>query len=481
MSPNDFTLNVTTSDKSTELAVVDGRQARIATATGLLQQSLPAGLYKVQARLGPSVLERLVSLDQNRTLAIPASDFSFPTPVPLDRTATVHEYHEDAATRGSQMPPLPKGQGAILFVMARDWTADESGSGNPMAGLSLHGVTGNLLVDLAPVALVDGTVPEEGRDASAVSRVEVDPGAYRLRLTLADGSMLERSLIAVRDWQTQIFLLMHDYDKERRADLANGAVVMAQIGRRFDPYGRGERAAVLARYALIQHRRIANAVLQDLYELKFDDPILGLLAGHLLRRDDPDNKAIVEVMDNLRRMLGADHPDVRALEDAKCQTDDHSLMAPPMLRPSWDRVTAASLEQPDLLPSTPLFRNVENALLSSQPWLTWRVEEGTTLERAEESADRRKLRALKAFVDSYGQQPSPSRLFRLGGRALSALGFGAPAAASKDLALETKVELTKSLGVSGRRLDAMLTEVQSQQNASPAFALFQSRRKPETA
>jgi hypothetical protein len=464
MSTSDFTLSVTTSDKSTELAVVDGRQARIATATGSLTRALPAGLYKVQARLGPSVLERLVSLDRDRTLDIPADDFSFPTPVPLDRTARVHEYHEAAAVRGTRMPPVPLGQGAVLFVMARTWTTDGSGSGNPMAGLSLHKVSGDLLLDLAAGAQLDAADPQEKRDASAVICLAVDPGAYLLRLTLADGSMLERSLIAVQGWQTQMFLLTTDYGKGRLADLANGAVVMAQIGRPFDPQGRGERAAVLARYALIQHRRTADAVLQDLYDLKFEDPILGLLAAHLLRRDEPGNRAIVEVMDNLRRLLGADHPDVRSLEDPRDRTDGRPLMAPPMLRPSWERATVASLVQPDLLPDGPLFENVENALLPSLPWLIWRVEEGATKKTVESSANERRLEALKAFVDSYGQGEQPSLpLFRsLGNRALAALGLAAPAVAPpKELAPETKVELTKSLGVSGRRLDAMLAEVQS--------------------
>lgn len=465
MSPNDFILSVTTSDRSTELTVVDGRQARIATATGSLAQSLPGGLYKVQARLGPSVVERLISLDRNVTLDIPSSDFSFPTPVPLDRTATVHEYHEDAAVRGSQMPPVPLGQGAILFVMARTWTADESGSGNPMTGLCLHDLSGTLLIDLADGAQIDAADPQEKRDASAVNCIAVDPGAYLVRLTLADGSTLERSLIAVQGWQTQIFLLTTDYGRGQCADLANGAVVMAQIGRPFDPYGRGERAAVLARYALIQHRPIADAVLRELYELKFEDPILGLLAAHLLRRDEPGNQAINEVMDNLRRILGPDHPDVCALEDPKKRTNGHPLMAPPMLRPSWDRATMASLDQPDLLPDSPLFENVENSLLPSLPWLIWRVEGvSATANPAEEAANQRKLRALKAFVDSYGQneQPPQPRFRGLRNMALSALGFGAPAAAAPDLARETRVELTKSLGVSGRRLDAMLAEVQSQ-------------------
>jgi hypothetical protein len=481
---SEFRLTVSASDKTAEITVLDARQNPILTRLGSVDERLPAGLYELRVRLGPAILEKLISLSRDQSLAISEDDFQFPTPVPLVNTARTRDYHQKAAVEASRMTPVDHGSGATILVFARDWSPDENTTGNPLRGLTLHDAVGTQLVDLT-----EGADFRQTGDVSAGNLVSVNPGAYRLRLTLADAKapkpMFERMIVAVAGWQTQIFMFRQDQDGERRADLAGGAVVMARENRApermFDPAGKGERVAVLARYALVQRRPVADAVYQELFDLKFDDPVLGLLAAHLLLRDKPDQRDFLdEVMTNLRKMLGPDHPDVLALDLRALATvpADTVLRTLPMLRASWDIVTAASVARPELIPDGDLFNSVQSAIEPSLPWLTWQVHDGAEL--AESSSfgfqlPEYRLEALKAFLVAHGKSAA-SRSMSGGSASFipevtvnreiasnaiirSTVGGGSGETDPQGfihLADNVKVELTRSLGVSGGRLEAML-------------------------
>jgi hypothetical protein len=321
------------------------------------------------------------------------------------------------------------------------------------------------------VDLTSGADFRQTGDVSAGNLVSVNPGAYRLRLTLPDGtptkddtpskSALERMIVAVAGWQTQIFILRQDQAGERRADLAGGAVVMAREGRgpqrMFDPAGKGERVAVLARYALVQHRPVADAVYQELAVLKFDDPILGLLAAHLLLRDKPDQRDFLnEVMTNLREMLGPDHPDVLALNLralAAAVPADTVLQTPPMLRASWDIATGASVARPQLIPDEALFNSVQSGIEPSLPWLTWH----DSAEPDKSSSFKYRLEALKGFLD--GKSAASRSVMRGSASVIPEVSINRGIATNAIIADNVKVELTRSLGVSGSRLEDMLGSV----------------------
>ncbi len=486
---SEFRLTVAASDKTAEITVLDARQNPVLTGLGCVDATLPAGLYELRTRLGPATQEKVVALAGDRTVPISEDDLRFPTPVPLSNTARTRDYHERAAIDASSMTPIDHGAGATILVFARDWSPDETTTGNPLLGLALHDAAGTRLLDL-----LEGADYRQKGDVSAGNRVSVDPGAYRLRLTAADGATSERMVIAVAGWQTQSFMFRQDRDGDRRADLAGGAIVMSREdrgpGRMFDPSGKGERVAVLARYALVQRRPIAEAVYKELFDLKFDDPILGLLAAHLLLRDEPGRRDLLdEVLAKLRSILGPDHPDVLALNlrAANSMPADTVLRTPPMLRASWDALTAASVARPALIPDDDLFDSLQRAIDPSLPWLTWQLNAGAGLDRTSSGSHR--MEALKAFLVAKGSLATASRSIDGGGAGLpetsasviaaaasrgsasgsgsgetEAPGLGAPstkpeAAGSLPLGDAVKVELTRSLGVSGARLEGMLKSV----------------------
>ncbi|SDR55242.1 hypothetical protein SAMN05519103_05068 [Rhizobiales bacterium GAS113] len=488
MSPSPNVLSVQTPDKVSEIAVLDGRQNRVATGLGALRAELPAGLYKVRVRVGSATSEQLVSLDQDRVISFKTEELKFPTPVPLMGTSRSHEYHMQAALDASDSKPVKLGEGATLLIFSRDWTPGETAAGAPMAGLTLHDAAGSQMLKLEDVA----DVRRQG-DVSAGSLISVVPGAYRLRLTLPDKTASERIIIGVPQWQTQIFMLMRDYGEERRADLAGGAILMSKGA--FDPSGKAERVAVLARYALTQDRKIADAVYQELLQLKFQDPILGLLAAHLLLRDEPEKRDIrKEVLTNVRAMLGAEHPDVRALElgdpGAAEKSKEHSFRWPPMLRASWDLITAASVALTVKVPKRSIAASIMSLVLPTAPWLTWQAGEqrAAILKRAQQQ----KMAALAEFVHGHGIAAGLGRgisgtagapvaeslevgaaedpTATLPGMAsILSKSFGAPSEGTEpratgttarvDLGADVKTELTRSLGVTGSALNAMLAKL----------------------
>jgi len=474
MSPSEFSLQVATNDRVTEITVLDARQNRVVTGVGPVKAALPAGLYKVRARLGPAVQEQLLALDQDQTLILSEGDFRFATPVPLANTARTHEYHQQAAIEASKSKPVAVGDGSTILIFARDWSPGETTTGDPLQGLALYDAAGSgpLVAGGKPLDLSQSADHRQKGDVSAGIRVSVDPGAYRLRVTLANGEAYERILIAVRGWQTQIFLFVRDYDGDRRADLESGAIVMGADSSVFNPDGRGERVAVLARYALTQNRRIADGVYRELYELKFVDPILGLLAAHLLLRDEPENRTRDEVLKNLRRMLGEDHPDVWALDLAgqPASPAHAALRWPPLLRASWDIVCAASVARPTIISEDPIFESVQCSVTPSLPWLTWRANDLAAQRVREDSGPRppdRKLEALKAFVIAHERSSKwsgPSSGIRApnAGIAMESVSTAEAlptGAGTSDLDNATKVELTRSLGVTGARLETLLSRV----------------------
>src|ERR1043166_8788048 len=307
----DKTLTVRATDELAEISVLDSNFDRVARGVGELKQSRPAGLYKVVARVGPVVVEQLISLDQDRELSFAAPDI--PSPIPLETSSHGHDYQRDAAMRVCATPRDVFGEGASLFIFVRE-TAIEGPRDNPAAGLSLLDEKGAVLCKIEDRAEVN-----VDHAAWAGWRADVAPGSYRVRLELPNHRAFERALVATPQKQTQLFMVQRDYglpgiEAYRAADLAGGTVAIS-LSYGFYPQDHRARLTELASYALMQTRHVlSDALLKRLLNEQFDDPMLGLLGAHLMRRDHPGDVRLLEIVtDNLRKLLGEDHPDVQAL------------------------------------------------------------------------------------------------------------------------------------------------------------------------
>jgi hypothetical protein len=375
MSPSRNTLTVSTSPLA-EISVLDGSMNTVAQSVGELTKELSPGLYKVRVRNGPALVEELVSLDKDRSIDVRTPPIF--SPIPLEGTTRTHEYHMAHAAIASRNPAVDLGQGSGLFVFCREWSADGTGASlNPATGLSIIDERGNQLSDLGQTADVN-----RFGDPSAAWCASVGPGAYRLRLTSPNGVVTERALFASPNLQTQIFVLLTPEGSTANSaalpDIAGGAVVISPTYS-FNPQDRRTELGEIARYALTQKRRIlTDGLRREIVNVKFEDPMLGLLGAHLVLRDEPENSALFDaVTRNLLMVLGRDHPDLRVLclrRNTPIPEVPRALDTPPMLRASWDLAVAASLEDPNAFPETGGVLEIAQRIAPTGSWLVWRRE-----------------------------------------------------------------------------------------------------------
>jgi hypothetical protein len=396
---------VEASNPLAELFLIDGSLRLVARGVGLLSVHTMPGIFKIRARVGRQESEtiRLIEADT----MIPVDAPCQVSPLPLPTTARTHEYQVAGAYHLSRQVQIAAGHGAQIFIMARMWTPNESGSGrNPAEGLSLHTWEGRLIADYSKVS--EG---EMNRDSWSACNIQVDPGPYRLRARLAEGSIVDQVVYAAENWQTQLFLLnrvgpaQHEDAEARERQmldfyvLSNMAVSMTRLGNGFNPGD--EPGWDLARVALRDDRPLFSPIFCNaLDHLLERNPILGIFGAHLMlmardydlvskneaSRGKPriplDRESYAWALDpglfervivSLRELLGGNHPDVEALSlscAASAMRGSEPFSIPPMLRRSWSLLVRASNENSKILPLATWARIAE--MIPVGPFLAWK-------------------------------------------------------------------------------------------------------------
>lgn len=399
-TPDNHMLRVETDDRIAEIAVYDGNLNVVAKGVGKLTENLPAGLYRVRIRVGSANDEKLVALERDQTVNF--GRVSFLSPIPLSDTEKTHEYHMSAAIDAASHVIRPAlGAGASIMVFAREWSAQQNLSeGNPAEGLALLDANENLLADIGSEAGV-----RNDRDACAGWRADVSPGGYFVRLELGDSdkTVLLRPIFVSPGHQLQLFCLVGDHVIEeeaggaseegttrktrriiRRADLTNAAIAISRTGS-FDPNDWRTRLSELGCNALAQSRTgMSDALIDELVQEKFENPMLGLFGAHLLLRDKPDDRELFRtVTTNLLPVLGPDHPDLQALwwqRGDDITIGDGRLHVLPMLRASWNLAVDRSIKTLDVF-SLGTFYNKLLRIVPSASWMMlmdndWAVSDG---------------------------------------------------------------------------------------------------------
>jgi hypothetical protein len=359
--------------KGVRVIVADHSFAPLESATGELELDVDPGLYNVRYLMGKTVRQKTVVVPPGSgRIEVTQPKLNFDSPAPLSSTGA-SQSQMDAARELSHHPDVMLGSGGELFAFVTD--SDRRGRRSPLAKVSLHDIDGNQLLDLGKQATSKLATADSG--AWAGLTVALAPGPYRLRVDTGAVGRLEQTVVVVSGWQTQLFLRRRIYDSGiggRTADIGDGLVLMGRLGRGFDAKRPGMRLADLARQGLSTGRQVVSQHDLDLMVRgKFETPMLGLYAAHLLNPDDPAERRIWKVVvGNLHRLLPG-HPDVQALElrNAPSPTGDFSV--PPMLRASWGLVVDASARHPELVPTGSLAARVAGSVYSSSTWLTWRV------------------------------------------------------------------------------------------------------------
>ena len=375
-------LTVEAEEPGTEIFLLDDQSRVIQREIGNLETSQPPGVYKIKIRAGYAKYEEIVFLEAEPVTksyqAVP-----FFSPIPLVGTAARIATHAQAAEHfTNKATPVVIGEGSGLFVFARDFPCDEDENHtpvveNPAQGLSIKNVSGETLVDLQERSEVS-----HGAEPWAGCLIQLNPGSYVLSLKTPEGEVSEQIVYAAKDWHTQVFLTQRSYLKKvetasqeasfRLPDLSGAAVLVTRqkYFRSDDP---DARLAELARINLSSRRQVLAGKLRDMLDRKFEQPMLGIYAAHLLLLEKELDTALFEiVIRNLRILLGDSHPDVEALSMATNESGTaHVFTTPPMLRASWMLVVRATARRPDLVPIGSLSAQVADCVLSNEPWLTW--------------------------------------------------------------------------------------------------------------
>jgi hypothetical protein len=401
-------------EPATEIFLLDHQFQLRARGVGRVKASVAPGLYKVKYRAGSQIVETYEEMSAGGgTVHLRAPDVPYASAAPLATSRTTHETHEGAASALSKTVHHRLGQGSEIFVFARAWTETVTGRRrtppvprrhHPAMGLSLRGADGSLLIDIEKESKV-----ELRDDPWAGCTIAVDPGAYRLRVETPRWGALELTLIATKEWQTQVFLLQDNYSDGKapafRPDLAEASVLLGRKGKGFDPR-RGElRLAELARQSLANQRLVLSGEeLKRLFTNKRSSPMLGIYGAHALLAQG-SRREISGAVRELGSILG-DHPDVDALRLALSSRPSGKLSfsVPPMLASSWAIIVDKASSHPDLVPAGSLASRVATCLWGSGPWLIWLAdllagpsEQGRSASLADAIAQIATISATKGF------------------------------------------------------------------------------------
>jgi hypothetical protein len=362
------TLRVNAADSLTEVFLVDSRFEKIAAGVGSVEAAVAPGLYKARFRVGQVQSDSLIEAPADRLVTVfDGTAVQFASPVPLRQTMTWRQEHGEAAQELSRAKTAPfrAGNGSQFFLVLRGLT---EAAARPWLGVSLHDLQGKLLAKAE-----QGICNAESRFCAL--HLELDPGAYRLRVEEEPGEIYEMFVLTVAGWQTQLFAVAEDGwlpgVQLVRADLPEAAVLMSEICKGFDPASPAARQTEQLRLGLLHGRKVLTQTgLRNLLAAQPLNPMNALYAAALLQEPDCADAA-AELARNMDGTL-ASLPDMELLLPGAGRAEEFAL--PPLLRKSWLLLMEAVGKEKAVIPSGSLNEQIQQgAALNTALWLMHRL------------------------------------------------------------------------------------------------------------
>lgn len=434
------TISVSAPLPSVEITIFDSGLLQVVSGVGSLTCTVPAGIYQIEYRTGSAVHQELVSVTDGEQIRrdVPA-DVLLVTPAPIAGTASADVRHTAAALRLSNLPSMADGQAQLVFMVRN---LDDSGvrAAAPITPAAL-----------SQIRLVAADSFQEASDVSSAIQVAENEGWGGYALRLAAGMYFLRSetpgtsessrvafdqaLYLADGWQTLVFVP----NTSAGPALHRASIHMTPIGIAWDgsaPHIQRSAAALeLALLGLQEGRNvITGEILDMLLGVKFENPMLGIVAAHAMRLTRrPDREAFRQVVGRLNELV-PDHPDVIVLTwladsgDSPSPAVRRTLNYPPMLAASYTAALQCDAKCGRGIAPESLAERVAPALLKLGPWMTWQPVVGE-------------------IVQATRYEPMTGEPF------LSAVGYGEdisarPSAAAADFDLpKAKVGAASSSGV----------------------------------
>lgn len=387
-------LVVDTQTPGTEITIIDSAGKVVESAAQRIDRDLSPELYKIRYRVGDRVVDQLIELPPGEgpfTVEVPELPILSVVPLWTDADA-----QSDPAKFLNQLLRRPRtdlSKRASLFIFVR---SDPDSSPEPApppekpgSGVSVHAFSGEKVGDLENAETLNGC---------SACTIPVGSGSYILRVKMPSGRPVEQALVAVDGWQTQFYVRVVKKCTEPgpaaisatpaspsgpapivwQLDLGRAGVLMTRDLPQGPPDASSMRWTAAARQALAAGRSAAapdRMMMNALLSGKFENPMLGIYAGHLLAlQEKPNLDLLREVLDNLIGLIG-NHPDVTSLMIPLADSRARDLMyrEPPMLRSSWSLILSACTPGHDLRSPQSYAARIGGGLWGSGAWLAWRM------------------------------------------------------------------------------------------------------------
>ena len=395
MSDSNILLDVSVAGQSSEVIIIDSGFHVIARGIHSVQLRVPPGIYRAKVRVGDQQSEKLFSVEFNEPngqKSIKLNPLEFSSPIPLYKTSTSREFHQDAirnaAAIGGVKAQLGKGAEVVIFLrdlssLYFDLTADQMASYKKnFEGLVLSKLDGS---DPHPLESIGTLVVDRGY---LIASATVTPGSYALSRMSSGTERLFLPLVVPSGWSLQVFVSMVPTDDDssysRLADFDGAAMVFDRPDAGFFPDRSDLGVLEVTRQALARGHNVLDAnAMAVLLSGKVENPMMGLLAAHLLLlARKPNLELIQKVVTNTGILIGANYPDLLVLSwklgqlrgtsdalDAKALVE--SIKGPPMLQLSWRYFMEAYLSLVDKGMLDNVIYKMSSQLVSSSVWVSW--------------------------------------------------------------------------------------------------------------
>lgn len=362
-----FGLTIETGDLASEIFILDSQFHKIEKGVGNKSTfQLEQGLYIAKVNTSNQSIEKSIVLTANTTINF--------DPIPLDSPIPFYEIQRMAEldSNGEYIhietkPDFNFGTGSRLCV----FTKNEFSSINELdIGFTLRNIRNEILLNFE--------YPFYGCDT------EMDPGIYILCVENDEGDLFKSTIITSPGWQTNAFLKLKKFGIKRKIiipDLINYSVLMMRNdGRNYSYNNSGfsdDRLTEQIRQGLSKGRNVLSfEVLDKLLNEKFENPMLGIYAAHILLLDEKENFSIVStIVENLRKMLGYHHPDVEAIAIKVGKESNFRFEFFPMLAKSWYFVLEEYKVNQEIIPINSLAYENSGNFWNTDLWLIWGNED----------------------------------------------------------------------------------------------------------
>jgi hypothetical protein len=369
MSSSDQRGSLRVTSPGADIQVLDAylRPVPGAVGVGAVEVNLPVGAYTVVGGLEGTTVSRDIlirpGIPKELDLDVPLAPAA-----PVSRLPTANETHGILANELSRARP-PRGGSALVIVL-------RGLKGHEMAPLDQSPEIADW--DGAPITVPTPTFDPHhpsGEPPRAVGwRIDLEPGAYRVRWNRTGAQDVEHTVWAPQGHKAVLFvpqvqsgpdvagMSMHLLDGNRAYDDFSDRTETVELA--LSVLRRGFRRRVLADTARMHSAR------KPLTAQLFAAAALATAEG--ATSDDRIGPRLAATVARLHGKLG-DMPDVLALGRALPDSGvTGSVDVPPMLSACMELLLAADQDDPDVIPAGSIVETASGERYTCRPWLLWR-------------------------------------------------------------------------------------------------------------